>query len=91
MIAGGRILQPVFYALAAEQLLSAPPAQKSDAQTDEGQATGIRVVEGRLHYCTQRGEYQDRTVPLNADARRSAQAVIDEVRTASATWLKVKP
>ena len=55
IIGGGRVLQPVIYALAAERLLGAP------------------VESGRLYYCTSRGGYEERVVPIDDEARRSAR------------------
>ena len=57
IIGGGRVLQPVLYALAAERLLGEP------------------VEAGRLYYCTSRGGYEERVVPLD-DAARAAAARI---------------
>ncbi len=72
-IDGGRVLQPVLYALAAEKLL----------ETDGGEgAPAQRVVEGRLHFCTQRGEYQVRSVALDVDSRAAARSVIEQVEAA---------
>ena len=55
IIGGGRRLQPVLYALAAEQLLGEP------------------VEAGRLYYCTSRGGYEERVVPLDDAARAAAR------------------
>jgi CRISPR/Cas system-associated exonuclease Cas4 (RecB family) len=38
-----------------------------------------RVESGRLYYCTATGGFETRTVPLDADARRSAQVVADVI------------
>jgi ATP-dependent helicase/nuclease subunit B len=62
-IAGGRVLQPVLYSLAAEQMLGA------NAET------------ARLWYCTQRGNYGEHTVPIDAAGRarfQRAMALIDD-------------
>jgi CRISPR/Cas system-associated exonuclease Cas4 (RecB family) len=55
IIGGGRVLQPVFYALAAERLLGEP------------------VESGRLYYCSSRGGYEERVVPLDDAARAAAR------------------
>lgn len=55
IIGGGRVLQPVLYALAAERLLGEP------------------VESGRLYYCSSRGGYEDRVVPLDQAARGAAR------------------
>jgi RecB family exonuclease len=54
VIGGGRTLQPVFYALAAERLLGEP----------------IRT--GRLYYCTATGNYEERIVVIDENARAAA-------------------
>lgn len=38
---------------------------------------GAVVVGGRLDYCTSRGQFQERVVPLDARARSAAQLVVD--------------
>lgn len=58
VIAGGRALQPVLYALALEQLWP-----------------GRRVAAGRLYYCTERGGFTERTIPLDPRAREAARTV----------------
>ncbi len=55
IIGGGRVLQPVLYALAAERLLGEP------------------VESGRLYYCSSRGGYEERVVPLDDAARDAAR------------------
>jgi CRISPR/Cas system-associated exonuclease Cas4 (RecB family) len=63
MLAGGRILQPVLYALAVESAFGEP------------------VLEGRLSFCTRRGEFAERIVHLDELARayaREALALIDQ-------------
>jgi ATP-dependent helicase/nuclease subunit B len=55
VIGGGRVLQPVLYALAAERLL------------------GEAVESGRLYYCSSRGSYEERVVPLDDSARSAAR------------------
>jgi len=52
LIAGGRVLQPVLYARALEELYP-----------------NHRVLGGRLYYCTSRGRFEERSVPLDGDAR----------------------
>jgi ATP-dependent helicase/nuclease subunit B len=56
VIDGGKTLQPVLYALAAEKLFA-------------GQGT---VAEGRLYFCTSTGGFAEQTVPLNERARDAA-------------------
>ena len=58
VIGGGKILQPVFYALAAEQILREP------------------VRSGRLYYCTATGNYEDRIVEIDENARAAAKNFI---------------
>jgi hypothetical protein len=55
IVGGGRVLQPVLYALAAERLLGEP------------------VESGRLYYCSSRGGYEERIVPLDDAARGAAR------------------
>lgn len=50
-IAGGTVLQPVLYALAAERML------------------GARAESGRLFYCTQRGNFTEYGIAIDARAR----------------------
>ncbi|MEE2775201.1 MAG: PD-(D/E)XK nuclease family protein [Acidobacteriota bacterium] len=64
VIKGGEILQPVLYALAAEEKLA---------------KEGERVESGRLFYCTQRGGYREIEVQLTADSRAAVRAVVDLV------------
>ena len=66
IIGGGRVLQPVLYALAAERLLGEP------------------VESGRLYYCSSRGGYEDRVVPLDQAARGAAQELAATVAGAIA-------
>jgi RecB family exonuclease len=68
VIAGGEALQPVLYALAAEKMF-----------TREG-----AVASGRLYYCTATGGYAEHDVPLDALARRSADALAEIVGDALA-------
>jgi ATP-dependent helicase/nuclease subunit B len=55
IVGGGRVLQPVLYALAAERLLGEP------------------VESGRVDYCSSRGCYEERVVPLDDAARAAAR------------------
>src|SRR5579885_1034898 len=64
IIGGGRFLQPVLYALAAERLLDAP------------------VESGRLCYCSSRGGYEERVVPLDEHARAAAREFAAVVESA---------
>jgi hypothetical protein len=66
VINGGKTLQPVLYALAAEKLFA-------------GEGT---VTEGRLYFCTSTGGFAEQTVPLNARARDAAVQVADAVSDA---------
>ena len=54
VIAGGKTLQPVLYALAAERILAEP------------------VRTGRLYYCTATGNYEERIVEIDENARAAA-------------------
>jgi CRISPR/Cas system-associated exonuclease Cas4 (RecB family) len=67
VVDGGRALQPVLYALAAEKLF--PDA---------------RVESGRLYYCTAAGGFAERSVPLDARARKSASTVAEVIGAALA-------
>lgn len=66
IIRGGKSLQPLLYALAAEKLLA-------------GEA---RVVEGRLYFCTANGGFTEREVALNDYARSLAVQISDEIGAA---------
>ena len=59
VVDGGKTLQPVFYALAAEKLLG-----------EKG-----KVECGRLYFCTSAGGFAEHTVPLKEPAREAAQDV----------------
>jgi CRISPR/Cas system-associated exonuclease Cas4 (RecB family) len=61
VIGGGQVLQPLLYALAAEELLHAP------------------VESGRLYYCTADGGYQERVVPLDAEAHYNLATVAEVI------------
>lgn len=60
VIAGGRVLQPVLYARALEELFA-----------------GRKVSGGRLYYCTSRGRFEERFVPLDDEARAAIALVAD--------------
>jgi CRISPR/Cas system-associated exonuclease Cas4 (RecB family) len=64
IVGGGRVLQPVLYALAAERLLGEP------------------VESGRLYYCSSRGGYEERVVPLDDTARAAAREFAATVASA---------
>lgn len=66
IVDGGKALQPVFYALAAEALFQNP------------------VASGRLYYCTQDGEFTERSIALNDGSRESAGKVLDIIGRAIA-------
>ena len=72
VVAGGQVLQPVLYALAAEQVLGLD-------QDEHG-----RLEQGALFFCTQRGEYQRIDVPMSPEARTSAKEVFEQVDAALA-------
>jgi hypothetical protein len=90
---GGKILQPLLYAMAAEQLLAVAPDparevdrevdQKADLGADQaaGQGAGQPVIveSGRLFYCTQRGGYEVAEVALNQGARRDVADILDAI------------
>jgi CRISPR/Cas system-associated exonuclease Cas4 (RecB family) len=63
-VGGGRVLQPVLYALAAEQLL---------------RERGLEVESGRLFFCTQRGGYATVEVTLDERSRSAAATVLETV------------
>jgi CRISPR/Cas system-associated exonuclease Cas4 (RecB family) len=64
VIGGGKILQPVLYALAVEKML------------------GVRVIEGRLYYCTSAGGFTEVVVPIDERARAAAELVARTVNKA---------
>jgi ATP-dependent helicase/DNAse subunit B len=66
-ISGGKVLQPVLYALAAEKMLNA------------------KAEWGRLWYCTQRGNYTEYNIPIDAKARQRFQTAMQLVDEAIAT------
>jgi hypothetical protein len=63
LIAGGKMLQPLLYALAAEKLLA-------------GQA---KVTSGRLYFCTSVGGFAEHIVPLDGKARTAADELAEAV------------
>jgi hypothetical protein len=63
IIDGGKTLQPVLYALAAEKLFA-------------GEGT---VTEGRLYFCTSTGGFVEQTVSLNERARDAAVQIAEAV------------
>lgn len=66
VIDGGKVLQPVFYALAAEKLFPGDD----------------KVTEGRLYFCTSAGGFSQRAVTLDQKARKAAADVAAAVRYA---------
>jgi ATP-dependent helicase/DNAse subunit B len=66
LIAGGKSLQPLLYALAAEKLF-----------TGEGTVTG-----GRLYFCTSTGGFLEQIVPLNERSRDVAVQIAETIRDA---------
>jgi RecB family exonuclease len=68
LIDGGKSLQPLLYALAAEKLFA-------------GQA---EVSTGRLYFCTSAGGFTEQVVPLDDRARASAVQVADAIGDAVA-------
>jgi ATP-dependent helicase/nuclease subunit B len=68
LIAGGRVLQPLFYALAAEKLIS-----------DQA-----KVSSGRLYFCTSAGGFAELVVPLDDRARTAAVQVAETIGEAVA-------
>jgi CRISPR/Cas system-associated exonuclease Cas4 (RecB family) len=63
VIDGGKTLQPVLYALAAEKILAG-----------EG-----KVIEGRLYFCTSTGGFSENVVPLDERARDAALQVAETI------------
>ena len=68
LIEGGKSLQPLLYALAAEKLFA-----------DE-----VKVTAGRLYFCTSTGGFVEYTVPLDENARSAAVEVAKAVGDALA-------
>lgn len=76
VIAGGKTLQPLLYALAAEKIL--PKKAK--------------VEEGRLYFFTSRGDFKVETVYLNDRARAAASDIADIIGDAiAAPFLPAAP
>jgi CRISPR/Cas system-associated exonuclease Cas4 (RecB family) len=65
-IEGGKSLQPLFYALAAEKIF-------------DGRA---EVIEGRLYFCTSRGGFVDQVVAVDDETRGVAAQVADTISNA---------
>jgi ATP-dependent helicase/nuclease subunit B len=63
LVAGGRSLQPVFYALAAEKIF----------------ADKMKVECGRLYFCTSIGGFAEHVVLLDEFARKAALAVAETI------------
>lgn len=75
-IDGGKSLQPLFYALAAEKIF-------------RGEA---KVVEGRLYFCTSRGGFADQVVTLDEETRGVAAEVAETIGDAiSHPFMPVAP
>jgi hypothetical protein len=68
LIDGGKSLQPLLYALAAEKLFA-------------GQA---EVVSGRLYFCTSPGGFAEQVVPLDGQGRAAAVQVAEAIGEAIA-------
>ncbi len=64
VVGRGEVLQPLLYALAAEQQLARP------------------VVAGRLFYCTRRGRFETREVPLDDATRGQVSEVLATIDAA---------
>lgn len=60
-VGGGATLQPLLYALAAEQLLQQP------------------VESGSLFFCTQRGDFSEVSIPLDAQSRARLARVLHTI------------
>jgi RecB family exonuclease len=76
LIEGGKSLQPLLYALAAEKLFA-------------GEA---RVASGRLYFCTSLGGFTEHTVPLDESARAAAVEVAGAIGDAlSGPFLPAAP
>jgi len=68
LIDGGKALQPLLYALAAERLFA-------------GQA---KVTSGRLYFCTSAGGFNEHVVPLDENARAVADEIAEAIGNAVA-------
>ena len=66
LIEGGKTLQPLLYALAAEKIFA-------------GRA---EVTAGRLYYCTSRGGFSEQVVELDDRARQAATEVAETIGNA---------
>lgn len=76
LIDGGKVLQPLFYALVAEKLLA-------------GQA---KVRSGRLYFCTSVGGFVEQVVNLSDEARAAAVQVVEIIDAAvAAPFLPAAP
>ncbi|WP_079543011.1 PD-(D/E)XK nuclease family protein [Bradyrhizobium lablabi] len=76
LIGGGKSLQPLFYALAAEKLL----------------AGRSQVRSGRLYFCTSIGGFSEHVVTLNDEARAAAVQVVETIDAAvTAPFLPAAP
>ena len=63
-VGGGAVLQPLLYALAAEEILGRP------------------VESGSLFFCTQRGNFSEVQIPVNADSRSRLDRVLTAIDSA---------
>lgn len=73
-VGGGQHLQPLVYALAAEQVLDRP------------------VEEGRLFYCTERGNFEEVVIPSNDATKEKLRVVFETIDEALAKgFLPVAP
>jgi ATP-dependent helicase/nuclease subunit B len=76
LVAGGTVLQPLLYPLAAEKLLG----------------TRARVVSGRLYFCTSAGGFAELVVPLDDHARAAAEQLAQTIGEAlTAPFLPAAP
>jgi RecB family exonuclease len=76
LVDGGKALQPLFYALAAEKLLV-------------GQA---KIHGGRLYFCTSAGGFAEHEITLNAEARTAAAQIVETINAAvEAPFLPAAP
>jgi ATP-dependent helicase/nuclease subunit B len=69
LVDGGRSLQPLFYALAAEKLFA-------------GEA---KVTAGRLYFCTSAGGFAEQVVPLDENGRAEAVQIAEAIGDAVAS------
>jgi ATP-dependent helicase/nuclease subunit B len=76
LIAGGTVLQPLLYPLAAEKLISAE----------------AKVSSGRLYFCTSAGGFAELVVPLDDRARAAAVLLAETISEAlTAPFLPAAP